>query len=299
MDDGQCLFYAGRSNGMHGEPEGGKSWVAMIAMAQTLAEHDNVLFIDYEDNEAGVVERLRSLGVKDCVIDSYRFDYVHPEEPLGAGSPALGDLAVLLAAKPYALIVIDSTGEAMGMEGLDPLNNADSNTFVNRLVRRCVGTGACVLLIDHVAKGRETRGDWAIGAQHKRAMIRGASYVVENKKPFARGTDGELVLKVAKDTPGHIRGRVAHGAPAARLTIAFDPETGAADYHLDAQISPNEHLAHKIEAHLKMNPGASKRALRALGNSDAVDLVLAQMGAVGSVRVEITGTVHAHFWVQA
>ena len=297
MDDGEYLFYAGRSNGMHGEPEGGKSWVAIIAMAQELLAGRNACFIDYEDNEVGIVERLRALGVPDPLIDSDQFDYIHPEEPLGAESQALEDLCQILAAKTYSIIVVDSTGEAMGMEGLDPIVNHDSNVFVNRLVRRCVATGACVILIDHVAKGRETRGDWAIGAQHKRAMIRGASYVVANKRPFGRGIDGELWLTVAKDTPGHVRGRIPHGQPAARLCLSFDADTGHGSYHLDTLNTPGSDLLKRLEAYLRENPGAGKGRLRQLGNSDTVDKLVVQLIEEEVIQVRRVGKMHAHFWV--
>ncbi len=282
---------------MHGEPEGGKSWVAVIAMAQELSHGNPVLFIDYEDNEIGIVERLRALGIPDRVIDGHLFDYVHPEEPLGASSPALDDFVVVLRSKSYSLIVIDSTGEAMGMEGLDPLGNHDSNLFTRRLVRRCVSTGACVILIDHVAKARDTRNDWAIGAQHKRAMIRGASYVVENKKPFGRGTSGELILRVAKDTPGHVRGRTPHGQPAARLVLTFDATTGKGLYHFAVPESPHAAMLIRIEAFLRENPGSGKGALRDLGNSDTVDHLIEMLIDDGAVHVQIVGKTHAHFWI--
>lgn len=295
LANGEHLFYAGRSNGMHGEPEGGKSWVAIIAMAQELSRGKPVLFIDYEDNETGIVERLRALGTPDCVIGGPLFDYIHPDEPLSDRGAAFDDLDDVLK-KRYTLIVIDSTGEAMGMEGLDPISNHDSNVFVRRLVRRCVATGACVILIDHVAKGKEGRGDWAIGAQHKKGMIRGASYIVENKKPFGRGISGELVLKVAKDTPGHVRGRTPHGQPAARLVLTFDAGTGKGLYHFDVPQSPHQATLTKIEAYLRENPGATKTSLRSLGNSDTIDLLIQTLIDEGAIHVQIVGRTHSHFW---
>jgi len=66
-------------------------------------------------------------------------------------------------------------------------------------------SGAAVVTIDHVTKSKDTRGNYAIGAQAKRADINGAAILVEVEMPFGRGMRGELTLKVTKDRPGHVR----------------------------------------------------------------------------------------------
>ena len=66
-------------------------------------------------------------------------------------------------------------------------------------------SGAGVITIDHVTKSKDNRGNYAIGAQAKRADINGAAIMCEVVMPFGRGMSGELTLKVTKDRPGHVR----------------------------------------------------------------------------------------------
>lgn len=297
LDDGFGLFYRGRINGIHGEPECGKSWVAWIAVTQLLCSGQRALYIDYEDSEHGAAQRLTALGVYRETAIGPRFGYIRPEEPLGTnGTGAYRAWAALLAAG-WDFVVVDSTNEAMVMEGLDPNDNKDSGTFLRRLARPAIEAGAGVLLLDHVAKNRDTRGTWAIGAQQKRAMIRGASYLVENRKPFGRGVEGEAVLTIAKDTPGAVRQRMGHKPDVARLVLTSDGISGRVRYHLAVPPTPHELVLDRLRSFLIVNPGASKREIRELSNSDLIDQLVEICEEDGRIVVDRTGTGHHHFWI--
>lgn len=299
MDGGQALIYGGRSNGVHGEPESGKSWLGFIATDQLLANGGRVLYLDFEDDERGVVERLQALGVPDSRICGTNFLYTRPSEPLDdarAMSRALRDFTELLNDEQmFDLVVIDSINEAMMMEDLDPSSTPDSVKFTNRVIRAITKTGAATWNVDHVTKNSETRGGWAFGSQQKKAMIRGASYSLKVLQPFGRGREGIAKLTVEKDTPGHVRRNAAADKHVATLTMSSDGDTGRIVYRLQP---PQEHhsvVIDRITAFLRVNPGSPKRALRKLSNSNLVDAVLATLVADGLVRVEIVGTAHSHF----
>lgn len=294
MGDGNSLFYEGRINGLHGEPECGKSWIAWITVAQLLLVDRPALYLDYEDTESGAVQRLRALSVPDEKIVGGLFGYVRPEEQLGPDSKHA--FAGLLD-RAYAAVVIDSANESMVLEGLDPNDNKESGLWMRRIVRPFMEAGAAVIMIDHVAKNKETRGSWAIGAQQKRAMIRGASYSVENKKPFGRGLEGEARIILAKDTPGAIRERLAGRNTVADLSIISDPISGRVEYVLSAPVAYRVALREKIRTFLLMNPGAGKRALRELGKSDVVDEMLVELADQGAIKIEQDGPRHAHHWI--
>ena len=297
LDDGFGLFYRGRINGIHGEPECGKSWVAWITVAQLLLGKGRALYLDYEDSEQGATQRLAALGVSRRTATSCRFGYLRPEEPLGSnGTTAFREWSALLGGK-WDLVVVDSMNEAMVLEGLDPSDNKEAGVFTRRLARPAIATGAAVLLLDHVAKSRDARGTWAIGAQQKRAMIRGASYSVEAKRPFGHGLEGEAVLTVVKDSPGAVRQRTGGDPHVARLTLVSDGLTGAIHYRLVVPPTPHALILDRIRAYLTLNPGAPKRAVRALSNSDLVDQLIAECEADGRIKVDRTGTGHAHFWM--
>lgn len=202
-EDKQALFYAGKVNGLLGESESGKTWVALLAVAQQLAAGGDVLYMDFEDGAAGIAGRLLALGVERQVLFSH-FTYMDPDESLHAAASA--DLAVVSGLKPYAVVAIDGVNAAMNLLGLELESNTDATRFAQVLLRPLARTGAAVVTIDHVGKNKETRGKGGIGAQAKRAMVTGCSLAVEVMSPFGRGQTGKLKLSVDKDRGGYVRG---------------------------------------------------------------------------------------------
>ncbi len=301
MDNGEALMYGGRPNGCHGAPESGKSWLGFIATQQLLASNGRVLYLDYEDDEHGVVERLRAIGVPDSQINGANFLYARPQEPLGDPklfSGALKDFTELLNDEQmFDLVVVDSTNEGMMLEGFDPSSTPDSGAFTNRLMRVINRTGAATWNIDHIVKSSEAQNGWAFGSQHKRAMIRGASYSVKNKQPFGRGRIGISEIVVEKDTPGHVRRNAAADKRVANLTLSSDAITGRIVYRLQPPVESHAVIIDRILAYLRVNPGAPKRAVRKLSNSDLIDSLIPGLEESGVIRVDRTGTAHAHFLV--
>jgi hypothetical protein len=159
------------------------------------------VFVDFEDSAFAVLTRLRDLGVDDELIAS-RFHYVRPTEPLT--DEAWLDLAPILGKAP-ALAVLDGVSEAMVLHGLELERNTDVAQFIAMLPRRLAGCGAATVWLDHVAKAKETRGRFALGAQHKLAGLDGAAYVFEPLRPFGRGIDGASTITVSKDRSGFVR----------------------------------------------------------------------------------------------
>ena len=199
--DGICLLYAGELNWVSGEPETGKSWLAQLATVQEITSGNNALYVDLEDTPSRIVSRLRNLGLTNKQI-STQFHYIRPA--VGAGPNEVH--ALLELASTCTLAVIDGTTDLHLIHGLSPEDNKDAATLVSQLLRPLANAGPAVLPLDHVTKNRETRGRYAIGAQHKLAAVRGASYHLETVDPMGRGTVGHATLYITKDRPGHIRG---------------------------------------------------------------------------------------------
>jgi hypothetical protein len=199
--DGVALFYPGKVNGLIGESESGKTWVALLAVQQALQQGQRVLYLDFEDTAPGIVARLRSMGVTDADIAGLR--YVGPDEDLGAD--ARRDLAEAVTDHEPHLIILDGFNAAMTLLGLELIDNTDATTFAQRLLKPLARTGACVVYVDHVAKNRDNRAKGGIGAQAKRAMTTGCAISVEVVAAFGRGMTGRLRLTVDKDRPGHVR----------------------------------------------------------------------------------------------
>ena len=103
------------------------------------------------------------------------------------------------------LIIVDGVNAAMTLLNLELTSNRDATFFSQQLLKPLASCGACVVTIDHVPKSKDNRGNYAIGAQAKRADINGCAIAVEVTLPFGKGMNGELSLKVTKDRPGAVR----------------------------------------------------------------------------------------------
>lgn len=229
--DGQALFYRGKVNGVAGASNSGKSWTGFYSSAQELTAGRHVVYVDLEDDMAAAVARLIDLGVPaETIVE--RFHYVSPTEAFTYA--AAEALAGLLDTVRPTLVVIDSTGESMALDGVKPNDDDDVARWFRRLptaiARRC---GAAVVVLDHVTKA-EDGGLWPIGSQRKRAAIGGAQYMQVNVSPFDRTTAGYSKLVCAKDRHGnyHQKQTVAllHITPTATgvdLELRVPPETSS------------------------------------------------------------------------
>lgn len=202
-DDGKGLFYPTRNHSIISETEGGKTWLALCASIDEMHAGNHVLYVDFEDDEGSITDRLLALGVGRETITA-QFHYIRPEEPITTGK-SLNDLREIVTNYRPTLDVLDGITEAMVMHGLNPMDNVDAATFGRMLPRPLARLGAAVANLDHVTKDREGRGRYAIGAVHKLNALNGAAYVLENQQPFGVGLIGRSTLKIAKDRPGQLR----------------------------------------------------------------------------------------------
>jgi len=200
-EDGNHILYPGKINAIFGESESGKTWVALEAVRQELARGNKVFYIDFEDSARGIMNRLKTLKTPPEALS--RFLYANPDTPY---SPAISEalLATLAEFEP-TLVVVDGVNAAMNLMGLDLEKNKDATEFSQRILRPLRTFNSGILTIDHVTKSKDTRGNYAIGAQAKRADIDGVAISVSVEQPFGRGTDGALALTVTKDRPGFVR----------------------------------------------------------------------------------------------
>lgn len=260
--DGACLLYPGRVHGFAGEPESGKSWLALHACAEQMDVGRHVLYIDFEDNVGGVLGRLASLSVDPGVILA-RFHYVRPTEPLGPeGRRALAEL---LGRTQCALAVIDGLTEALTLHGYALESNRDVAAFLELLPRFLARQGPAVIIIDHVEKDRERRGRWAIGAQHKLAGLDGVSYGLEVVRPVVRDGDGLVRVVVNKDRIGHVRSLAVRNTVAEMATVACAglltlTVTTPGGRPVDSDWRPTD-LMERISRWLEINPDSSGRTI--------------------------------------
>jgi hypothetical protein len=197
-----ALFYAGRVNGVHGDSGDGKTWAAAIATAQELEAGNRVLWVDLEDDESVICERLRDvLNVPvDTVLEGLH--YYRPVEPFDAD--AIDQLVSEVLTHEITLAVIDSLGEAFGLEGLNEDKDVEVGPWLRRVARPLADAGAAVLLIDHSTKAKDNQL-FPSGSKRKRAAITGSSFFLDAITPLTRESGGRLRLTCAKDRHGTYR----------------------------------------------------------------------------------------------
>ena len=292
--DGACLLYAGAVHSIAGEPESGKTWVAVLAVVERLAAGQPVLYVDFEDRPQRIVQRLLAAGATPTQIRG-QFRYLRPETALNpATRPHLA-----AAANGATLAILDGVTEAMTLHGLELNDNTDVARFLELLPRRLADTGAAVLQIDHVIKDHEKRGRYAIGGQHKLAGIDGCAYKITVTEPFARGRRGHARITLDKDREGHVRA-AALGHTVATLTLDSRPtehhdhdqlriylDTPQADTGPDGGFRPTGYMT-KVSTFLLLHAGANKKAIETgvKGKAEHIRAALQALINEGYVRTE-------------
>ncbi len=203
--DGACLLYSGMINGFHGPSGEGKGLVTCWTIAQQMRDGKIVLLLDFEDTAESIVARLRMFGATDDEIRD-RFVYIRPSDPFN--DDAVTAVIALALERHVGLVVIDSLGEAFGLDGINEDKDAEVGPWLRRVARRIADAGPAVLLIDHSTKAADNPL-FPSGSKRKRAAIGGASYLITATAPLVKGKGGRLILTCAKDRHGnYARGEV-------------------------------------------------------------------------------------------
>lgn len=285
--DGRGLFYAGRVNALIGASGDGKSWLALLTAAQELRAGHHVVMVDLEDSATGIAGRLLDLGVAPADIVE-RFHYVWPDEPFGL--EAAVRIEELVLRTDAVLVIIDSAGEAMALNRVNPNADDEVARWFRVLPRRIARLGPCVLTLDHVVKDREARGLFAIGSQRKRAAVTGAAYLLEASSEFGREQRGAAHLTTAKDRLGnYVRGRRA-------AEFVLDARSQPYDATLDAPAPAGSSgdpfrpttVMEKISRYVEINPGLGRNAIRTAvgGTAKYVTLAVDLLVSEGFIEVE-------------
>ncbi|MBB2990262.1 hypothetical protein FHR72_001730 [Mycolicibacterium iranicum] len=214
--DGVGMFYPAKVHSVASESEGLKTWMLLAAAFDEIRKGNHVLFVDFEDDEGGVVGRLLTLQLSREQIRTY-FHYVRPTEPLTTATN-VADLAASVTTYRPTLAVVDGITEGMTMHGLNPLDNQDIAKFGRILPRRLARAGCATVCLDHVVKDAESRGRYALGGVHKLNAIDGAAFILEGRDPFGIGLTGRSSILIAKDRPGQLR---KHAHPRKDKLFAF------------------------------------------------------------------------------
>lgn len=231
--DGHALFYRGELNHIYGDPEDGKTWIALAACAETLCGDGKVLYVDLDDNGgAAIVERLTLLGVpRRILVDINRFRHIQPDDKLDA-------LAVFGDCLPWQpdVVVIDSVGELIPLfKGSS--DSADHYTeIVSNTVRPLALGGACIIMIDHLAKSPDSRAYGAGGSMAKRRKLGGTSIRTKVGRRFVRGRGGTVHMMLRKDRHGGVREHIGADREPDCGTLVLDSGTDPPSWRVTAPL---------------------------------------------------------------
>ena len=203
---GRFLLYAGRLNEFHGESGIGKTNISLAIASRIMDAGGIVLFLDPEDNPQGIAQRFIALGGNPNHLLT-RFKYVHNPEP--SDYPGLIEWAK--QAKPTG-VFLDGLAEALVAEGYNEDKATDVLAFHFQRTRPFADAGAAVVIADHVAKNKESRGRDPRGSGGKLGRYDGCAYIIELIKAYSPTTAGAVRLLIAKDRNGgvgHVGERIA------------------------------------------------------------------------------------------
>jgi hypothetical protein len=294
-DDGQALIYPGLTHWLMGEPGKGKTWVALYAAAEVLADGGAVMYLDWEGSRRIVGARLKALGCDVTQVDE-RFLYHRPQR-ITASSAAF--LAGTVANRGVSLVVCDGVAKALARQGLNEDKAPEVLQWLELVVNPIADAGAAVLMLDHVVKEKEGRGLWARGSGAKLGEVTGAAWMVAAKGTFSRTKKGSFSLVQAKDREGFVAAdgetvAVIHAEPSGgNLTLrvhAPEPKT-------DEVFRPTvfmERISRELQKANAAGLTLSKRAVRATvkGSNDTKDLALETLVAEGYVAQTKDGYRH-------
>lgn len=214
--DGHALFYAGKVNGIFGDPEGGKTWLAQAAIVEALNDGGTAAMIDVDHNGPDhTAARLLLLGARlDDIANPDRFRYYEPED----GDQLLAAVNDIVTRRP-TVTLIDSLGEVFPLLGVNTNDGDEITTAMRTVCTRPATAGSCVITIDHLPKSAEARTTgYAIGSIAKKRMIRGAYLRADVRVQPAPGARGVITLRIEKDTAGELR-KSSGGGYAGTLTL--------------------------------------------------------------------------------
>jgi len=256
------LLYAEGVHVISGEPDCGKTTIALWLALSLMRRSQPVLFLDEESGPEMIAEKLIALGATE--EDAEHLAYI----PFPGRAWNIADITALRAllddVQPV-MVLLDSVSAFLARAGLDENKAADVTSFWSRLLLPLARTAhAAVVAIDHDTKAGDSRYSRGSGAKLAASDV---MVKVDMTSPFTRAASGALRLTITKDRRGWLHrnhdARVQTGDGRIRILLA------AASTGHDPAASSLKPAEEKLLAVLAATPAT---------RTDLVDKVAAQFG---------------------
>lgn len=253
------IIYPGRRHIFSGEPGSFKSWAVLVVMAEEMRKGRAVMYVDHEMGFVEMTERLKQLGTTDEQLDNL-FIYIEPAEPF-TSEPAFSDTVALIRERNPSLVVIDAFTGCLALHGIDPDSGVQVERFYQTVVNPLRSAGAAVVLLDHLPKNREGRGQYSINSERKvGATDVHLSFTII--QPFGRGKTGRVGIHTKRDRPGYLP-RPMWG----ELRLESHPNTSAIKWEwrepepeeLQTDTFRPTNLMEKVSRYMETHPGSHIR----------------------------------------
>lgn len=177
-----------------GTKASGKSWLMQYLLIEQALAGGRVAYLDWEMNAPDVMARLKALGGKPEINDSFRYFAM-------SGCPVGSQVDRIYEWEP-TVVIVDSVVRAMGAEEDRPENYENSNPFFIEWISRIerLRAHASLFLIDHTGHAAPHR---ARGASAKLDQM-DFGYTVEVTVPWSRSTPGSALIVARKSRAGEL-----------------------------------------------------------------------------------------------
>ncbi len=266
ISDQLCLFYADAFNLVYGDTESGKTWLCLAAVVSTLNDGGRASIVDLDHNgAAALVDKLINLGVDiEILEDPTSFRLYEPIDQL-----ELKEVVQDQSAFKPDIVILDSLGEIL------PLFRANSNsaddflTVHAEVIKPLERHGACVVVIDHLAKNADSRAQGPGGTGAKLRPVNGIALLVTVDRQFTPGSGGSSKLTLRKDRNGVVRSHYSTSKEpflgTFELLAQNDSESLGYTFRCDQVVPVDTHAGQRLEndiERLRIQFGEQKPTVR-------------------------------------
>jgi putative DNA primase/helicase len=187
-----------------GEPESGKTILALAWLRYCVENKIPVLFVDEESGMVSIADKLRAMGVED--VDSFLYYYPFPSLDLEG---VAGFLEVVDAIRP-GLIIFDSLTDMLASSGLDENSGIEVTNWMKALPETLSRRdySPAVVLIDHISKDA-ANVKYSVASRAKKAKSDVLWYVFKDDD-FDRTKTAAVDLIRHKNRPGVLPQKVRY-----------------------------------------------------------------------------------------
>ena len=192
------VLVRGRIHLTYGEPESGKTILALSWMKQVIEEGKNVLFVDEESGIASIANLLSALGADPDLVDKYVHYFPFP----GVDSSQYALLLQYADALRPEYCLFDSLTDMLSTAGLDENSGIQVTSWMldvaQSLARR--DYAPAVVLVDHVTKDASNT-KYSVASRAKKAKS-DVLWLVEREADFDKTRTAHVTLWRHKNRPG-------------------------------------------------------------------------------------------------